>query len=67
MVRRIGHFYNYWLHEAPLVTKALTAASLFGTGDRMAQHVEAKPAQETEEDHGGLMSASSFRTLRMMI
>ncbi|GMF19084.1 unnamed protein product [Phytophthora lilii] len=76
MVRRLGQFYHYWLHEAPLLTKAATAATLFGAGDRIAQRLEAGNAPESEddfetngrgEDHGGLVSASTARTLRMMM
>jgi hypothetical protein len=73
MVRRLGHLYHYWLHEAPLVTKALTAATLFGAGDRIAQRIEAGAAPEREDDRnqddesGGFVSASTARTLRMMV
>lgn len=42
MVRRLGRLYSGWLHQAPLLTKALTSAALFGVGDRIAQHSEAE-------------------------
>ncbi|RLN86814.1 hypothetical protein BBJ28_00018464 [Nothophytophthora sp. Chile5] len=69
-MRRIGQLYHFWLHEAPLLTKAATAATLFGVGDRIAQRIEAKssvaPSKEEEADRDGLVSASTARTLRMM-
>ncbi|KAL3668403.1 hypothetical protein V7S43_006491 [Phytophthora oleae] len=69
MVRRLGQFYHHWLHEAPLLTKALTAAMLFGAGDQIAQRIEAGNAvtKSQKEDHNGLVSASTARTLRMMM
>ncbi|KAG1691443.1 hypothetical protein DVH05_026933 [Phytophthora capsici] len=68
-MRRIGQFYHYWLHQAPLLTKALTAATLSGLGDRIAQRIEATtaPARDEQEPHDGLVSSSTARTLRMMI
>ncbi|KAL3668401.1 hypothetical protein V7S43_006489 [Phytophthora oleae] len=68
-MRRIGQFYHYWLHEAPLMTKALTAATLSGLGDRIAQRIEAKtaPATDDQEPNDGLVSPSTARTLRMMV
>ncbi|KAG3110168.1 hypothetical protein PI124_g11317 [Phytophthora idaei] len=73
-MRRIGQLYHYWLHEAPLLTKALTAATLSGIGDRIAQRIEANNApatngdQETSRvDNDGLVSQSTARTLRMMV
>jgi len=42
MVRRLGRLYSGWLHQAPLLTKALTSAALFGVGDRIAQRSEAQ-------------------------
>ncbi|KAG1691440.1 hypothetical protein DVH05_026930 [Phytophthora capsici] len=66
MVRRVGQFYHYWLHEAPLVTKSLTGATLFGVGDRIAQRIEGENEVQ-DEDHNGLVSASTARTLRMIM
>ncbi|GMF19086.1 unnamed protein product [Phytophthora lilii] len=72
-MRRIGELYHFWLHEAPLLTKIVTAATLFGTGDRIAQRIEAKalPTEELSavgqlEDKSGWVSPSTARTLRMM-
>ncbi|KAG3158546.1 hypothetical protein PI124_g11315 [Phytophthora idaei] len=74
MVGRLGQLYYYWLHEAPLLTKGLTAATLFGAGDRIAQRIEGDKALEEdhtvkcrEEDQDGPMSASTARTLRMVM
>ncbi|RLN67230.1 hypothetical protein BBP00_00001750 [Phytophthora kernoviae] len=81
MVRRLGQFYHYWLHEAPLLTKVATAATLFGVGDRIAQRIESKStlenknepnattnrAQGSDNDRTRLMSTSTARTLRMMV
>ncbi|OWZ19628.1 hypothetical protein PHMEG_0006100 [Phytophthora megakarya] len=69
-MRRIGQFYHYWLHEAPLLTKVLTAATLSGVGDRIAQRIEANSDnvnQEPNVDKEGLISPSTARTLRMMV
>ncbi|GMF19088.1 unnamed protein product [Phytophthora lilii] len=73
-MRRLGQFYHYWLHEAPLLTKALTAATLSGVGDRIAQRIEASNAPSTDhdqeaicEDDNRLVSPSMARTLRMMV
>ncbi|KAI9993867.1 hypothetical protein PInf_016388 [Phytophthora infestans] len=73
-MRRIGEFYHYWLHEAPLLTKALTAATLSGAGDRIAQRIEASSAPVTDVDQGTshvnndrFVSQSTARTLRMMV
>ncbi|KAG6598126.1 Mpv17 protein [Phytophthora cinnamomi] len=71
MVRRLWQFYHYWLHEAPLLTKAATAATLFGVGDRIAQRIETEEGEDgiaaEEEGHAGLVTASTARTLRMMM
>lgn len=79
MVRRLGLLYDRWLHQAPLLTKALTSAALFGLGDRIAQRVEAHaksdegspadqhPATDRDATDGALVSASTARTLRMMV
>ncbi|OWY98849.1 hypothetical protein PHMEG_00030273 [Phytophthora megakarya] len=68
MVRRLGRFYHYWLHEAPLLTKAVTAATLFGVGDRIAQRIEGEDDDSRgEESHSGYVSPSTARTLRMMM
>ncbi|KAG3027616.1 hypothetical protein JG687_00008328 [Phytophthora cactorum] len=78
-MRRIGELYHFWLHEAPLLTKVVTAATLFGTGDRIAQKLEAKTKDSVfgelssehaphQADEGSkLVSASTARTLRMMV
>ncbi|KAH7476295.1 Protein sym1 [Phytophthora ramorum] len=69
-MRRIGQLYHYWLHEAPLLTKALTAATLSCAGDRIAQRIEASnaPATDSEpEANDGLTRSSIARTLRMMV
>ncbi|ETM55912.1 hypothetical protein L914_00906 [Phytophthora nicotianae] len=73
-MRRIGQLYHYWLHEVPLVTKALTAATLSGVGDRIAQRIEASNAPATDVDqetsragNDELVSQSTARTLRMMV
>ncbi|KAJ8558588.1 hypothetical protein ON010_g8862 [Phytophthora cinnamomi] len=71
-MRRVGQLYHYWLHEAPLLTKVLTAATLSGLGDRIAQRLEASsslavdPERHTNETDSALVSASTARTLRMM-
>ncbi|KAF4323600.1 hypothetical protein BBO99_00001955 [Phytophthora kernoviae] len=83
LMRRIGELYHFWLHEAPLLTKIITAATLFGTGDRIAQRLEAKvlphspfeegiwseqsPHNEKADERSRLVSTSTARTLRMMI
>ncbi|KAL4159577.1 hypothetical protein PRNP1_000154 [Phytophthora ramorum] len=70
MLRRLGQTYHYWLHEAPLLTKALTAATLFGAGDRIAQRIETRGALvdfSRDEDHDGLVDPNTARTLRMMV
>jgi protein Mpv17 len=73
-MRRLGQLYHYWLHEAPLLTKVLTAATLSGAGDRLAQRIEAgNPSAAGSEqdarrnDNDGLVSTSTARTLRMMV
>jgi hypothetical protein len=73
-MRRIGELYHFWLHEAPLLTKVLTAATLFGAGDRIAQQIEAKAAPgsilspvDEAVSSPKLVSASTARTLRMMV
>lgn len=76
-MRRIGELYHFWLHEVPLLTKIVTAATLFGTGDRIAQRIEAKELPSRSrylsdmsveaEANSELMSTSTARTLRMMI
>ncbi|KAK1941724.1 Protein Mpv17 [Phytophthora citrophthora] len=74
-MRRIGELYHYWLHEAPLLTKVVTAATLFGTGDRIAQRLESKTKTsvfgELSSQHTShsqkLVSDSTARTLRMML
>ncbi|KAG7393400.1 hypothetical protein PHYPSEUDO_009604 [Phytophthora pseudosyringae] len=67
-MRRIGQLYHYWLHEAPLLTKALTAATLSGVGDRIAQRMEASNPHVDQETTrvDKLVSDSTARTLRMM-
>lgn len=72
MVRRLGQLYHYWLHEAPLLTKVLTAATLSGLGDRIAQSLEADNPAATNSEHeaeptNALVSPSTARTLRMMV
>ncbi|CEG47803.1 hypothetical protein L915_00913 [Plasmopara halstedii] len=78
-MRRVGALYHYWLHKSPLLTKVVTATTLFGTGDQIAQMLE----NETEEsmfdeltsEHvphrmdntPKLVSDSTARTLRMML
>ncbi|GMF30243.1 unnamed protein product [Phytophthora fragariaefolia] len=70
-MRRVGQLYHYWLHEAPLLTKVLTAATLSGLGDRIAQRLEASSASPIESEHqvesDALVSPSTTRTLRMMV
>ncbi|KAL4136606.1 hypothetical protein PRIC2_000137 [Phytophthora ramorum] len=78
-MRRIGELYHFWLHEAPLVTKIVTAATLFGAGDRIAQKLETKTLpllgelssehieHDTEDEPPKLLSTSTARTLRMMV
>ncbi|KAE8966489.1 hypothetical protein PF010_g28423 [Phytophthora fragariae] len=80
-MRRIGELYHLWLHEAPLLTKVVTAATLFGTGDRIAQRIEAKTPPTSRifaevsgdhephdsEDDSKWVSPSTARTLRMMV
>ncbi|KAL3668402.1 hypothetical protein V7S43_006490 [Phytophthora oleae] len=77
-MRRIGELYHFWLHEAPLLTKVVTAATLFSTGDRIAQRLESKTKTsvfgELSSEHAPyhsdgheLVSDSTARTLRMMV
>ncbi|KAG7399202.1 hypothetical protein PHYBOEH_009368 [Phytophthora boehmeriae] len=69
-MRRLGQLYHYWLHEAPLLTKALTAATLSGIGDRIAQRIEATNTErnnDSKPDDNSLVSASTARTLRMVV
>lgn len=44
MVRRLGLLYDRWLHQAPLLTKALTSATPKSVADRLAQRAEAEMA-----------------------
>ncbi|RMX63400.1 hypothetical protein DD238_007619 [Peronospora effusa] len=75
MASKDGQFYHYWLHKAPLVTKVLTAATLSGVGDRLAQHIEATDVPSTNlkrqpshlEKEEGIVSPSTARTLRMVV
>ncbi|KAF4047505.1 Mpv17 / PMP22 family [Phytophthora infestans] len=78
-MRRFGELYHFWLHEAPLLTKVVTAATLFGTGDRIAQRLEAnnnysifgelssEHAPHQKDKGSKLISDSAARTLRMMV
>ncbi|KAE8896680.1 hypothetical protein PF005_g23587 [Phytophthora fragariae] len=73
-MRRLGLLYDGWLRRAPVLTKSVTSAVLFGLGDRIAQRVEKSRApkdqtshREETEDDGALLSASTARTMRMMI
>ncbi|KAE8896678.1 hypothetical protein PF003_g19444 [Phytophthora fragariae] len=80
-MRRISELYHLWLHEAPLLTKVVTAATLFGSGDRIAQRIEAKAPPSSKifaavsgdhephdsEDDSKWVSPSTARTLRMMV
>ncbi|CAH0483081.1 unnamed protein product [Peronospora belbahrii] len=72
-MRRFGQFYHYWLHKAPLTTKVLTAATLSGVGDRIAQRIEAIEASTTTDlawepiDKEESVSPSTARTLRMVV
>ncbi|EGZ20811.1 hypothetical protein PHYSODRAFT_328882 [Phytophthora sojae] len=80
-MRRIGELYHFWLHEAPLLTKMVTAATLFGAGDRIAQRIEANSSPSSSifvavsgdsdlqrsEDDAKWVSTSTARTLRLMV
>ncbi|KAG3110160.1 hypothetical protein PI124_g11313 [Phytophthora idaei] len=73
-MRRLGVLYGGWLRRSPVLTKCATSACMFGLGDRMAQRVEKsrKPKGddtrgEEVEDNRALVSASTARTVRMMI
>ncbi|EGZ20819.1 hypothetical protein PHYSODRAFT_496960 [Phytophthora sojae] len=73
-MRRLGLLYDGWLRRAPVLTKSVTSAALFGLGDRIAQRVEKSrepkdrtPHPEEAEDDAALVSASTARTMRMMI
>ncbi|KAE9036262.1 hypothetical protein PR003_g7359 [Phytophthora rubi] len=71
-MRRVGQLYHHWLHEAPLLTKVLTAATLSGLGDRIAQCLEADATPTTNSERetettNALVSPSTARTLRMMV
>ncbi|KAE8957902.1 hypothetical protein PF011_g30974, partial [Phytophthora fragariae] len=71
-MRRVGQLYHHWLHEAPLLTKVLTAATLSGLGDRIAQRLEADSTPTTNSERetettNALVSPSTARTLRMMV
>ncbi|GMF30253.1 unnamed protein product [Phytophthora fragariaefolia] len=64
-MRRLGLLYDGWLRRAPVLTKSVTSAVLFGFGDRIAQRIEKSRSskdqisdqQETEDD-AVLVSAS---------
>lgn len=78
MARRFRLLYDDWLHRAPLLTKASTSAVLFGTGDRIAQRIEAHykskeedgDREEADRSHdpevGSLVGPTVARTMRMM-
>lgn len=78
MARRFRLLYDDWLHRYPLLTKATTSAMLFGTGDRIAQRIEAYYKDDEEEDdvqarptdaagdEEGIVSPTVARTMRMM-
>lgn len=78
MARRFRLLYDGWLHRCPLLTKATTSAMLFGTGDRIAQRIEAHYEEDSEasdieaktaDSDGaaeGFVSPTVARTMRMM-
>ncbi|KAG7393394.1 hypothetical protein PHYPSEUDO_009598 [Phytophthora pseudosyringae] len=73
-MRRLGLLYDSWLRQSPVLTKSVTSAALFGLGDRIAQRVEQsrKPKDDGSrggeaEDDGAFVSASTARTMRMMV
>ncbi|OWZ19625.1 hypothetical protein PHMEG_0006096 [Phytophthora megakarya] len=72
-MRRLGLLYDGWLRQSPVLTKSVTAAVLFGLGDRIAQRMEKSRTPESDadneedEDDRALVSESTARTMRMMM
>lgn len=81
MAQRFRLIYDQWLHRSPLLTKAVTSAILFGTGDRVAQRIEAyykrdtlasatddpEPLDDgTGDQDARIVSPTTARTMRMM-
>jgi hypothetical protein len=73
-MRRLGLLYDGWLRRAPVTTKCVTSAFLFGLGDRIAQRVEKSRAPKGDglratepDDDGALVSATTARTMRMVL
>jgi protein Mpv17 len=78
MARRFRLLYDGWLHRYPLLTKATTSAMLFGTGDRIAQRIEAYYEDDSDTSAieartagsdgtaEGIVSPTVARTMRMM-
>jgi protein Mpv17 len=66
-MKNFRNWYDKWLTKAPLLTKGITSAVIYGLGDRIAQKMEQQKHPQQQEEHQVTnWNKSLQRTARMM-